>query len=190
MIESGPGALQIRLRLRDGGLSLTHLLIQIRCFDFGQELPRADAISDIHKPAFDVAFCAGQDRSLGDRLNISGERQLADRSGLLYAHYADVRQRRILRVGLSGHGEFPLVVWNVANEERHQHTERCQEKQSEQGEGGWPARVLERRVHCGLSLLLLQLALQRHNLRAQLVLVRGCARRDGIVRFFDGRSCH
>ena len=59
------------LRLRQGSAGLDQLLIELRRFDFGEKLPGAHTIPDVHQALPHVTISAGKYRGLDLRLKIT-----------------------------------------------------------------------------------------------------------------------
>lgn len=138
-----PAPLVIRLRLvhrrpclLQVGLRLPDLLIHLGSFNFGERLPGADAIADIHHPALDVSVGPSQDGRLGDGLDIAGEFQFAFVRRASHFDHVDPWQRPLLLARLAGDEVLPLAERNVPREEGHQNQHDHRQKNRPNRNGG------------------------------------------------------
>src|ERR1700730_2296746 len=92
------GGLEIRLRLGQHRASVAQLLIDLRRFDYREELPFAYVGSDISIPNAEVAVDAGVDGRFRKSLNGAGNRQVGNRAAAFRMNDVDVLQGK----GLGG----------------------------------------------------------------------------------------
>ena len=100
LLQSGAGAFQIGLGLHHRGLRLANLLIQIRSFNFGEQLPRLDLIADVGVAFREVSFGARENGSLGNCLNVARQHQGAASGTALRHRKARLGQGFVVSVGL------------------------------------------------------------------------------------------
>ncbi len=74
-----PGNIERGSRAIEIGLGLLKLLIQLRRFDFRQQLSLLDACADVDMPRFEVTVGAGMDRGICERLRIAGQHDFLGR---------------------------------------------------------------------------------------------------------------
>ena len=80
------------LGLKKAGAGLTDLLVQLWCFDFGQDLPGARPVANINVASAQIAVSAGVDRRVGECLDVAGKQQVRLSGGALDASCVHYRQ--------------------------------------------------------------------------------------------------
>jgi hypothetical protein len=117
LFEGRGGALQVGLRLLNGGLGLSHLLVQIGRFDFSQELSGRDAVSDVGVAGLHVAFGARQKGRFGNGLDVARQHQRSAGLGARGDAEADFGKLLVACVGLGHKLKLAALSRDVAEEE-------------------------------------------------------------------------
>ena len=103
--------------LHHRGLRLANLLIQIRSFNFGEQLPRLDLIADVGVAFRDVSFGARENGSLGNCLNVARQHQGAASGTALRHRKARLGQGFVVSVGLRHQLQLATLPRNVSEHE-------------------------------------------------------------------------
>ena len=128
VFQRGACLIELLFGLRHHGAGLQDLGIQIRRFDIGQQLPRVDAIADIHIAFADIAGGAGINIRLGQRRDIARQEQRGLGRRALDAGGLHDGNSLGLAFGGGARFLFAFVARDVADQEDQHH--------HQQGPGG------------------------------------------------------
>ena len=122
--------------LRQGGAGLGHLLIEVGCFDFGQQLAGMHTVADIDIAFANVTGGARIDGGFGDGRDAAGQQKLGIARGLHDLRHGDGGQGSPLLAGGGVGGTVAVAARQVSDESDG----RCKARQQQQNQRDLPAR--------------------------------------------------